>query len=168
LSETAARIADSMMQEERSRTPAAFIAGAVVVALLVGGIVLLTRRTRPAEPAAEQRLPMGAAGEAYAKQIRFLDLKMSRAANFLNQEVTFVFGLVANDGARTIGEIEVTVEFRDAFNQVVLRDTRRVLGPRTAPLAPGQRREFQLGFEHVPADWNRQYPSLRVTGLLLE
>lgn len=157
-----------MIQEQKSRTPAPFIAGTVVVLLLLGGVVLLTRHIRPAESAGEQHLPMTATEQAYAKQIRFLDLKMSRAANFLNQEVTFVFGTVANDGARAVRDVEVTIEFRDLFNQVVLRDTRRVLGLRAAPLAPGQHHEFQFGFEHVPADWNRQYPSIRVTGLLLD
>lgn len=156
-----------MIQEEKNRMPAVFLAGSAAVLLLVGGVILLTRNTRPAE-SATGRLPMGAAEQAYAKQIRFLDLKMSRAANFLNQEVTFVFGSVVNDGPRTILEIEVTVEFRDRFNQVILRDTRHPLGPRAAPLSPGQRRDFQFGFEHVPADWNHQYPSLHVTGLLLE
>ncbi len=157
-----------MIQEEKSGFPAAFLAGVGVVLLLLGGVFLLTRSTKPAASATEQHLPMTETEQAYARQIRFLDLKMSRAANFLNQEVTFVFGSVVNDGARAIREIEVTIEFRDPFNQVVLRDTRRVFGPRVAPLAAGQRREFQLGFEHLPTDWNRQYPSIRVTGLLLD
>ena len=116
----------------------------------------------------EQRLPWGPTEQCYAKQIRFLEPKMGRAANFLNQEVTFIFGAVANDGPRAVREIGVTLEFRDVFSQVVLRDTRRVLGPRSTPLASGQRRDFQFNFEHVPADWRRQYPSVRITGLLLD
>ncbi len=111
---------------------------------------------------------MGAAERAYAGQIHFQDQRMSRAANFLNQEVTFLFGTISNDGARAIREIEVSVEFRDQFNQVVLRDTRRLLGPRAAPVGARQRREYQVGFEHVPNDWNRQYPTFRIGGLLLE
>lgn len=157
-----------MIQEEKSDFPTAFLAGVGVVLLLLGGVLLLTRSTKPAASATEQHLPMTEVEQVYARQIRFLDLKMGRAANFLNQEVTFVFGSVVNDGVQAIREIEVTIEFRDPFNQVVLRDTRRVLGPRAAPLAAGQRREFQLGFEHLPVDWNRQYPSIRVTGLLLD
>ncbi len=157
-----------MIQEDKSRVPAPFIAGIVVVGLLLSGVILLMRRTRPAESPAEQHLPMTPVEQAYAKQIHLFDLRMSRAANFLNQEVRFVFGMAANDGPRPVREIEVTIEFRDLFNQVVLRDTRRLLGFRAAPLAAGQRREFQVGFEHVPPGWNRQFPSIRVTGLLLE
>ncbi len=157
-----------MNQEEKSRIPAAFLAGLGVVLLALGGVFLLSRSSRPAAPVAAEQLPMGEAEQVYAKQIRFSGLQMSRAANFLNQEVTFVFGSVSNEGARAIREIEVTIEFRDVFNQVVLRDNRRVLGPRATPLGAGQRRDFQFGFEHVPADWNHQYPSIRVSGLLLD
>ena len=93
---------------------------------------------------------------------------MSRAANLLNQEVTYVFGVLSNDGDRTIRELEVTIEFRDSLNQVVLRDTRRFIGPRAKPVEPLRRREIEMTFDHVPDDWNRQYPSLRVTGLVLD
>ncbi len=157
-----------MIQEDRSRYPTAFLVGLAVVLLLFGGLFLLTRGSRSAQPAPAQRLPMTASEQAYARQIRFLAPQMNRVANFLNQEVTIVFGTVANDGTRTIGEMEVTLEFRDIFSQVVLRDTRRLPGSRASPLGPGQRREFQFNFEHLPADWSRQYPTLRVTGLLLD
>ena len=157
-----------MTEETKSGIPMAFLAGLVVMGLLVGGVFLLTRGSKSSGPVVEKPLPLGAVEQTYANQIHFSDLKMSRAANFLNQEVTFLFGSVLNDGPRALHEIEVTIEFHDLFNQVVLRDTRRVFGARSAPLAPGRRREFQFGFEHVPQDWNQQYPSIRVTGLLFE
>ncbi len=157
-----------MTQEEKSSFTAAFLAGLAVVLLLFGGASLLTRNSRSVQPAPKQRLPMAATEQTYAKHIRFLDPQMNRVANFLNQEVTIIFGSVANDGPRTIREMEVTLEFHDVFNQVVLRDTRRLFGPRATPLGPGQRQDFQFSFEHIPAGWSRQYPTLRVTGLLLE
>jgi hypothetical protein len=93
---------------------------------------------------------------------------MSRAANFLNQEVTYLSGTVANQGDRGVREIEVTIEFRDTLNQVVLRDARRLLGKVGGRLAPGERRDFRIAFDHVPADWNVQMPSVRIGGLELE
>jgi hypothetical protein len=30
-------------------------------------------------------------------------------------------------------------------------------------MKPGETREFQLSFEHISADWNRQFPELRIT-----
>lgn len=146
---------------------APFLIGLILVGFVVVVLIVVSRRSSSSAPAVEKPLPMGAAEQAYAPRIHFQDLQMSRAANFLNQEVTFLFGTASNEGDRSVHEIEVTIEFRDQFNQVVLRDTRRVLGARTAPLGPAQRREFQVSFEYVPDDWNRQYPSIRVTGLLL-
>ena len=87
--------------EERSRLPVAFIVGLVIVAILVGGAVLLSRYSSPAGPEAVKPLPMGPSEQAYAPQIHFLEPKMSRAANFLNQEVTFVFGTIENGGKRS-------------------------------------------------------------------
>jgi hypothetical protein len=151
--------------EERSRLPIAFLAGIVIVALLVGGAILYSRYAAPAGSEIEKPLPMGPAEQAYAQQIHFLEPKMSRAANFLNQEVTFVFGTVENGGDRKVKQIAITLEFHDPFNQVVLRDTQRLFLPTAAPMPPGQQRDFQVGYEQLPAQWNNGYPTIRVTGL---
>jgi hypothetical protein len=154
--------------EERSRLPIAFVAGLVIVTLLLGAAVLLSRYSSPAGPQVLKPLPIGSAEQAYSSQIHFLEPKMSRAANFLNQEVTFVFGTLENGGNRRIKQIEITLEFHDPFNQVVLRDTQRLFSPGGTPLAPGQQRDFQVGYEHVSAQWNNVYPSIRITGLDLK
>jgi hypothetical protein len=152
-------------QAERSRLPVAFLIGLVIVAVLVTGAVLYSRYSTPNDSQVEKPLPMGPAELAYAPQIHFLEPKMSRAANFLNQEVTFVFGTVENGGDKKVKQIEIVLEFHDPFNQVVLRDTQRLFLPNAALMAPGQRRDFQVGYEHLPAQWNNGYPSIRVSGL---
>jgi hypothetical protein len=154
--------------EERSRLPVAFLAGLVIVTLLVGAAVLVSRYSTPSGAEVVKPLPMGPSEQAYAQQIHFLEPKMSRAANFLNQEVTFVFGTLENGSNRRIKQIEVTLEFHDPFNQVVLRDKQRLFLPNATPLAPGQQRDFQVGYEHISAQWNNVYPSIRVTGLDLD
>ncbi len=155
--------------EDRKRLWISLAAGAGIVLILVAAIFLLTRQRSAPGAGAVERLPFGPDERAYAAHIHFLDLRMSRAANFLNQEVTYVTGQISNDGVRTIREVEVTLEFHDPFNQVVLRETRALLGtPRARPLPGGQRRGFQISLEHVPDTWNQQYPSIRVTGLRLE
>jgi hypothetical protein len=154
--------------EERSRLPIAFVGGLVIVTLLLGAAVLLSRYSTPVGPQVLKPLPMGPAEQAYASQVHFLEPKMSRAANFLNQEVTFVFGTLENGGNRRIKQIEITLEFHDPFNQVVLRDTQRLFSPGAAPLGPGQQRDFQVGYEHVSAQWNNVYPSIRISGLDLD
>lgn len=160
-----------MELEEKRAFPVPALAGAGILLLLVGGYVFLMRQGPPSGPAAPLRLPFGPAESEYSLQIQISGLKMSRATNLLNQELTFVQGVVKNGGARSVRDVEFTVEFRDVLNQVVLREAQRPLGPAGSPhqaLPAGGSREFQLTFEHVPADWNRQYPTIKVTGLLLE
>ena len=31
-----------------------------------------------------------------------------------------------------------------------------------APIAPGQSREFRLIFDSIPAEWNQQFPEIRI------
>jgi hypothetical protein len=151
--------------EERSRVPIAFMAGIGIVALLIGAAILVNHFSTPAGPQVDKPLPMGTAEQSYAPQIQFLEPKMSRAANFLNQEVTFVFGTVQNGGQRKIRMIEVTLEFHDVFNQVVLRDKQRLWLPDAPPLKPGEQRDFQITYETMPAQWNQVYPTIHITGL---
>jgi hypothetical protein len=157
-----------MNEEPKSRAPMVLLVGAAAALLLIGVFYLVGRLApTPAKPV-EQPLPMGSAEQEYARQIQFLEPKVARAANFLNQEVTFVFGTVLNNGPRPVRQIEITLEFHDVFNQVVLRDTQRLFSPTAVPLAPGDRRDIQLGYETLPAQWNQAYPTIRITGLQLQ
>lgn len=154
-------------ESESSRLPLAMLAGLGVVLLVLGGFFLLTRGGPSSGPVAAPPLPFGDAERAYAQQIRFSNPQMSRAANLLNQEVTFIVGTLDNSGARTIRQMEVTVEFHDLINQVILRAAHRLL-PDGARVGPGQKQDFQMNFDHVPNDWDRRYPTLHITGLQLE
>jgi hypothetical protein len=151
--------------EERSRLPVAFLIGIVIVGLLVGAAVLYSRYAKPAESEDDKPLPMGPAETAYAPQIHYLEPKMSRAANFLNQEVTYVFFTVENGGDRKIHQIEITIEFHDPFHQVVLRDKQRLFLSTAPPFLPGQQRDVQIPYEHIPAQWDMVFPTIAVTGL---
>ena len=147
----------------------ALAAGAGIVLLLIGAIVLFNGGSGGAKPSPKPApLPFGPEEQAYAAQIQFSGLQLSQANNMLNQEFTYVVGTVANSGGRSVRAIEATVEFHDLVNQVVLRDTVRIFQPGAAPLAPGHERDFQLTFEHVSAQWNRQPPTIRITGLALQ
>jgi hypothetical protein len=90
---------------------------------------------------------------------------MSRAENFLNQEVTTIAGEVVNGGAESLLGLELTVEFSDTLHQVILRESRSVVDP--PDLAPGARRAFEISFEHVPTSWNMEQPAIAVTALRL-
>jgi hypothetical protein len=156
-------------RENRSGFPAAFAIGIVVVLLLFAGLLLLTRSTQTHRAGAVEKLPFGAEEQSYAANIHFHDLELSRSSNLLNQEFTYATGKVSNDGSRALRGLEVAVDFHDPFNQVVLRETQRLVEPTAMPLRPGQQRDFQITIErHIPSEWNQQYPSIRVTGLVLE
>ena len=156
-------------QEERSRFPAALAAGAVVILFVAGAIVLLSHFITPPRQAADVTLPFGAAEQAYASQVHFQNLQLSHSNNLLNQEFTYVGGIVSNDGPRAVDAIEVVVEFHDPFHQVILRETERPIRRTDMPLRVGEQREFQITIEQgIPSQWDQQYPSIRVTGLSLE
>jgi len=156
-------------QPERSSFPAAFVAGIIVMAIIVGIVVFLSRSSSKHGLSLTQHLPFGTAEQAYAPQIHFQNLQLAHADNLLNQEFIYVNGVVSNGGNRPIGALEVTVEFHDPFNQVILQETQRVFGPPTDPLKPGEQRDFQVTLERkLPATWNQQYPSIRVSGVTLE
>jgi hypothetical protein len=119
----------------------------------------------PAPAVRRTRLPFGTAEQAYAPKIRIESLEMSRAENFLHQEVTTLSGSLENTGERALGNVELTVEFSDELPQVILRESRAVFPATAGPLPPGQRRKFEISFEHIPADWNMQQPAVRVSGI---
>jgi hypothetical protein len=156
-------------QEEKSRFPAALAAGAVVILFVAGAIVLLSHFITPPRQAADVTLPFGAAERAYASQVHFQNLQLSHSNNLLNQEFTYVGGIVSNDGPRAVDAIEVVIEFHDAFHQVILRETERPIRRTDMPLRVAEQREFQITIEQgIPSQWDQQYPSIRVTGLSLE
>lgn len=121
----------------------------------------------PAAPPAAARLPFGAAEQAYAARIEIEKISLSRAENFLHQEVTILSGDVVNHSDRSLTGLELTVEFLDELHQVVLRESRQVLTGPSTRFAPGDQRSFEISFEHVPSSWNMQQPSVQVSGLQL-
>ena len=162
-----------MASEENNGTqgsrqfPVAFVAGAVIVLILSGGVVLLSRTIRTNAPV-QVALPFGAVESAYSPKIQFQNLQLARSTNMLNQEFTFVGGTLSNGGDHSVAGLEAIFEFHDQFHQVVLREKRQLIAPPSAPLAAGAEQPFQIVLEHVPADWNQQNPTIRVTGLVLQ
>jgi hypothetical protein len=159
----------SIQQDEPSRFPTAFIAGLVVVFIVVCCAVAISRYAHSRETAAAAvKLPFGTAEQAYAPSIHFDNIQMARATNLLNQEFTYVGGAMTNGGSRSVAAMQINLEFRDPFNQVVLRDSELLITRTNAPLAAGDHRDFQITLEHIPVEWNQQTPVFRVTGLILQ
>lgn len=145
---------------------AVMVASAAVV-IVLAGFYLWPGRQSPSRGGAQPvHLPFGPEERAYATKIVIENLALSRAENFLNQEVTILAGDLVNTGERSLGDIELTVEFSDDMNQIALRESRLALTSASPPLGPGERRAFDVSFEHIPTSWNMRQPIVRVTGLL--
>jgi hypothetical protein len=112
-------------------------------------------------------LKMNPAEREYAKKIEIGNIAMSRAENFLHQEVTTLKGELYNGGSERVLGLVLTTEFSDDMNQIVLRETRKVLGSPEVALSPGERRTFEISFEHIPNSWNMQAPTIRIARLQL-
>ncbi len=154
--------------DEKRGFPAAFFAGLVVVSIVVIVFLVATHSSKPTKPAQQPKLPFAADAQNYAGNIHFQNLQLSESSNMLNEKFTYLDGVISNGGARPIEAMEILVQFHDPFNQVILRETHRVISDSSQPLGPGQQREFQITFEDLPAEWNQQYPTIRVTGLVLQ
>jgi hypothetical protein len=154
-------------QPDRGPFNFALLVAAAAVIIVLAGFYLWPGRQSPSRGGMQEiHPPFAAAERAYASKIKIENLALSRAANFLNQEVTILTGELVNTGERTLREVELTVEFYDDMNQIALRESRLAVNSGSPPLGPGERRSFEVSFEHIPTSWNMQQPVVRVTGLL--
>src|SRR5256885_4979417 len=157
-------IPESKPPERGQFSFALFVAAAAVV-IVLAAFYLWPGRQSPSRGTQEVHPPFGSAERSYTQKIQFENLALSRAENFLNQEVTILSGETVNAGERILSELELTIEFADDLNQIALRESRLVVTSANAPLAAGERRSFDISFEHIPTSWNMQLPAVRVTGL---
>ena len=145
---------------------------AVAVVLIVAVIVALLLRTEP----------KGSSGPPppYAAKLQLSDPKMSAAENFVGSTVSYIDGVISNTGDKTVTRAVVDVVFRDELGQVTQRENMPLRALKTAgpypeavdlsvsPLVPGQSTPFRLIFESISAQWNRQYPEIRVVDLTVK
>jgi hypothetical protein len=151
---------------ERKQFSFALGVAAAAVVIVLAAFYLWPGRQSPSRGGAQEvHPPFGPAERAYASLIQFENLGLSRAENFLHQEVTTLGGELINAGDRTLSEVEVTVEFYDQLNQISLRESRMAVSYINPPIAPSERRTIEVSFEHIPNSWNMQMPAVRVSGL---
>jgi len=150
---------------KEKRSPLTLIIGVIVfLAIVVSIWTILKAPQNPGTAELKETIAfrMGAAEQDYAKSVHVENIALSRAENFIHQEVTILTSDVVNAGPLPVAALSLTVEFSDDMNQVVLRETRAVLGTPPASLRAGERRSCEISFDHIPTSWNRQQPSVRV------
>jgi hypothetical protein len=111
----------------------------------------------------------------YIANLKLSDFKMSAAENFIGHTVSYVDGAITNMGDKTVTHVMVEVVFQDSMGQVAQREEVPLQVIRSngaypepvdlsvSPLASGQTEPFRLTFDSISAQWNRQYPQIRVT-----
>jgi len=154
-------------EEMRSAASRQVLLSLIVILAGVGAYFVLFRS--PGRPTSEKssRLAFGAEEKAYAGNLHLRNFAMKQAENFLNQEVKIVEGDVQNAGDQTVLALDATIEFRDALDQIALRETRPLLPNSRDGLKPGETTHFEISFDHVPNSWNYQMPIVTVSGLKL-
>ena len=141
----------------------AAVAGVIVVTLAIAFLL------REPPKAAKTVSP-------YVANLKFSDFKMSAAENFVGSTVSYIDGTVTNSGDKTVTHLVVEVVFKDDVGQMAQDEPDvplrllKTSGPypeavelSVSPLGPGQSQPFRLTFDHISAQWNRQYPEIRVT-----
>ena len=159
-------------EPEPSTLPKMVGIAVVLVAVVVGLIFFLSPKPQPAS--------VGAESHPYGEQLLFLELKMSEVENFAGGNVTYIEGKVVNNGDKTLKAATVESIFRNSLGEVVQTDKQNLkvfsdvglyqdaVDVRNAPLQPKEARPFRLAYDRISADWNQQYPELRISSASVE
>ena len=145
----------------------------IAVAVVIGAALAAAFLLREPPKAAKVASP-------YLASLKLSDFKMSAAENFIGHTVSYVDGAITNTGDKTVTHVVVEVVFQDSMGQLAQREEVPLQVVRTngaylepvdvsvSPLAPGQTQPFRLTFDSISAQWNRNYPEIRVTDVTVK
>ena len=146
-----------------------FVAVAAVIAVMLAVAFLLREPPKAAKPPSP-----------YAASLKVSDFKMSAAENFVGATVSYIDGTVSNTTDKSVNHVVVEVVFKDSLGQLAQREelplqVLKTGGPypeavdlTASPLAPGQTQPFRLTFDSISAQWNHEYPEIRVTDVTVK
>lgn len=155
-------------KQERNWLPLIIASG--FVAVILAALLLTQEHGRRAN----QNAPASAAPDTYASSLALTKLKMSESGNLAGGKVTYLDGLIANQGTSTVTAVTVQVLFHTFAHEVAQNETQtlkliRVREPyidvepvSAAPIKPGEQKEFRLIFDAVSPNWDGAYPDVRV------
>ena len=162
------------LASQQTREATSWLPWIIAAVAVIAGIAILViaggRGTRMPAASTTGLAP----ADPYSANLVLGGLQMSEAISFSGAKVTYVDGQITNHGNSTLSAITVQVGFhsetgefaqRLAFPLSLIRTREPYVDVEpvsAAPLAPGQTRDFRLIFDAVPAEWNQQYPEIRV------
>lgn len=149
--------------QEKSSLPR--IVGGILVFFLLFGVVafVVSKIQIRRRAAADEAMIQMAEQSGSAIEIR--DVFFNTGENFLGDRVRYLNGTITNHDSRPVELLELTFYFFDNMGQTVLRESKQPIDERKAALKPNELRQFAIGFEHLPTDWNHQHPAIKVTRL---
>jgi hypothetical protein len=145
------------------------IAAAAVVVVAVIVIVMMERSQTKTTVT-----PISAALDPYAANLPITNVVMSESSNLAGGKVTYVDGHITNNGSKTVSGVSAQVLFRNVANEVAQNETQPLKWIRTrdpyvdlepaasAPMKPGESRDFRMIFDTVTPGWNGAYPEIRI------
>jgi hypothetical protein len=138
--------------------------------LAASGLLFLSIAcNRDPNPAETKGSGAEAQTEAYKSKIELSHVGLSKGENYLGDQVFYVEGSLKNNGDKLVQRVELTFQFRDSLNQVVLRETRRAFDYKgNKGLEPQKSTNFQIGFERLPRDWNYTVPEAQISNVILK
>lgn len=143
-------------------------AAAVIVVAAIVIVMMEHSRTRATVT------PISATLDPYAGSLPITSVVMSESSNLAGGKVTYIDGRITNNGSKTASGVSVQVLFRNVANEVAQNETQSLKWIRTrdpyvdlepaasAPMKPGESRDFRMIFDAVTPDWNGAYPEIRV------
>jgi hypothetical protein len=158
-------------EPQRAFPVTAVAIGAVALVIVVGTLVLLAHRGKPAAVATNVPLPQA----AYAANLVLSGIEMSEANSQLGGTSTYIDGHIVNKGTATVTGIMAQVLFPNDDGTTPQRATTQMLLIRArepyidtemisaAPIPPGGEADFRLIFESVPVNWNTHPPDIHLT-----
>jgi hypothetical protein len=139
---------------------------AVSLVFLLLAFFLWRASTKKVQPTATgSQDAQGPDERAYTSRVGVDHIEISRAENFLHQEVTTISGEISNGGNRALASVELTIEFYDDLNQIAQRETRSLFGAPGPAVPTGDNREFEVSFEHISSSWNMRQPVMKITAV---
>ena len=155
-------------EPESSFSGRSWALAALVVLVLLAVAAIATLRRTPSNTGAIRE------ADAYAGNLPIEGVTLSEAINGTGGKATYVDGTVRNTGAKTLTGAVVQVTFNTQDGSAPHREMLPLALVRTRipyvdlqpvsaePIRPGDRRDFRLIFESVPASWDVRPPAIQV------
>src|ERR1700675_3573030 len=153
----------SQDQQDTGKTRRLVVLAVSIVFLLLAFFLWRASTKKVQLAATGSQDAVGPDERAYTSNVGVDHVEISRAENFLHQEVTTISGEISNGGDRSLASVELTIEFYDDLSQIAQRETRSLFGPPGPPIPPVDYREFELSSEHISSARNMRQPVIKVT-----